>query len=151
MRWSVGLKLYAGFGLVLAVLVVTGVFAITQLSSVGTKGRSIYDDGLDQTQKAATLRRDMLLMRASILGYVAAPADKRAEFGTKITDLQTSIEDDIAALRAEPNLTEAQDTNLDTVEQNLSAKVSTFKLAQDTGKQPVSLRQAMNTEVKAAA
>jgi hypothetical protein len=120
MRLSVGLKLYAGFGLVLAALVVTGVFAITQLASVGEKGKSIYDDGLEQTQKAATLRRDMLLMRASILGYVAAPADKRAEFGTKIAELQTGIEEDLAALRAEPNLTEAQATNLDTVEQNLA-------------------------------
>jgi len=115
MALSVRTKLFAGFGIGVLALIIASVVAITQIKSVGSKADGLYMNSVEQTSAAAALRRDMLQQRISILSYVSAPAEKRAEFGTKIKDLDTAMAADLETLRGE-NLNATQKDQLTTAE-----------------------------------
>jgi methyl-accepting chemotaxis protein len=120
MTLSVRAKLLAGFGVVVLALVVTGLVAVLQIRSVGGAAKSLYQEQLSATEKTGALRRDMLLMRATILAYVAAPADKRPEFGAKLDELENEIGADMTALKAQQGLSQSQRSGLAAVETELA-------------------------------
>jgi methyl-accepting chemotaxis protein len=106
---SVRQKLFASFGVVLALMVVTGAVAIVQLRSVGAKGDHLYNVNLAATDLSASLRRNGLLMRESILKYVLEPLpEERPKIKAKIGELQQAIDTDIGALKAQQGLTADQ-------------------------------------------
>ncbi len=115
MALSVRTKLFAGFGIGVLALIIASVVAITQIKSVGSKADGLYTNSVEQTDKAAALRRDMLQQRIAILSYVSAPAEKRAEFGTTIKELDTAMAADLETLRGE-NLNATQKDQLTTAE-----------------------------------
>ena len=126
---SIRTKLFAGFGIVVAALVVTGVLAIFQLRSVGDSAIRVHDEGLLPTRDLGTLRRDMLVMREQILEYVMAPAEKRPEFKAQMTELEKAIASDLATLRAGQGLTAEASANLDEIE----TKITEWLAARDKG------------------
>ena len=63
---SVRQRLFASFGVVLALMVMTGAVAIVQLNSVGSKADHLYRVNLSATELSASVRRNGLLMRESI-------------------------------------------------------------------------------------
>src|SRR5437867_3107528 len=98
-------------------MVVTGAVAIVQLKSVGAKADHLYKVNLAATDLSASLRRNGLLMRESILKYVLEPLpEERPKIKAKIAELQTAIDADIAALRAQPGLTGEQHELVDEVD-----------------------------------
>src|SRR5579883_2110471 len=108
-KLSLGQKLYASFGLVLALMVVTGAVAVVELRSVAGSAKHLYSVNLQSEAKASDLRRDALLMRSQILAYVLEPNGAlRAQGKAQIAQLQTAIAGDMAALRAQSGLTGAQ-------------------------------------------
>ncbi len=117
---KIGQKLFLGFGVAVLALVVAGVVAITQIDNVGAKTDQLYDNNLTQLDHAASLRRDMLLERTAILGYVLSPAEKRATYGDKIKAFQGNIDDDLKTLRS--GHVDAEEAGLlDEVEQSVNA------------------------------
>ena len=66
---SVRRKLYTSFGVVIVITAALGLVAVVELGAVNSKADNLYSVQLKTTQKAAALRRDMLLTRAAILGY----------------------------------------------------------------------------------
>jgi methyl-accepting chemotaxis protein len=114
---SVRQKLFASFGVVLALMVVTGAVAIVQLRSVGAKGDHLYNVNLAATDLSASLRRNGLLMRESILKYVLEPiSEERPKIKERIAELQEAIDADIQALRAQPGLTSDQRALVDEID-----------------------------------
>jgi len=114
---SVRQRLFASFGVVLALMVVTGAVAIVQLRSVGSKADHLYRVNLAATELSASLRRNGLLMRESILKYVLEPLpEERPKIKAKIAELQAAIGTDIAGLRAQPGLTGDQRALVDEID-----------------------------------
>ena len=62
MKLKIAAKLYAGFGIVIVGMVVAGVFAMTQLSSVGDEADLLFVDNLSTKTLTGIMRRDILLM-----------------------------------------------------------------------------------------
>jgi methyl-accepting chemotaxis protein len=136
-RLSLGAKLSLGFGTVLALLVATGAVAITQLRAVESSAKQLYRVNLATDEKAGNLRRDALLERAGILGYVLEPNPAlRRKAHAKLMSLQTAIGRDLGDLRAQNGLTVGQRSLLDEVAQSLD----TWYAARDKG--PLGLTDA---------
>ena len=110
-------------------LIISGVFAIMQMRSIGAKAEELFSENLTTETKTGILRRDMLLMREKILEYPLAPAERRAEVATRMRELETEIADDLTALRAQQGLTTSQVTLLETTE----AKLADWYRARDGG------------------
>jgi methyl-accepting chemotaxis protein len=112
-RLSLGKKLYLSFGVVLALMLVTGVIASLELKSVERRAHTLYSVGLKSEEKAGSLRRDALQMRGEILSYIVEPdASQRPAIKAKIAKLQAAIAADLSALRAQPGLTAKQQSLL---------------------------------------
>jgi len=123
-------KLFLSFGTVVALLVVTGVVAIGQLRSVGSTADHLYAVNLSAAEKSGSLRRDALMMRAQILAYVLEPsAAERAKVKAQIAKLQSSIEDDIAALRGQEGLSANEQTLLG----DAATQIGAWYAARDKG------------------
>jgi methyl-accepting chemotaxis protein len=136
-KLSLGQKLYGSFGVVLALMVVTGVVAVTQVRAVGDDSKKLHNVSLQSNVKAADLRRDALLMRGKILAYVLEPSAKeRAALKGEIAELQSALATDLQALRAQPGLNARQKALLDEV----AARLADWYKARDKG--PLGLTDA---------
>ena len=120
MALSARTKLFGGFGVGILAVLIAVIVGITQIRTADGKADGLYNDSLEQTSRTATLRRDMLQMRVSILQYVLSPADKRADFGAKIKTFQDAISTDLENLRGE-KLTAAQTEQLTAAEESITA------------------------------
>ncbi len=129
MKLSIRNKLFGGFGLIVVGLIVTGVVAIMQLSSVGSKADQLFSSNLQAEAQTGVLRRDILLMREAIVSYPLSPADRRAEFQATMDELEGTIAADFEALRAVPGLSAIQLEALD----NTEAEIQTWYAARDGG------------------
>lgn len=129
MALSVRNKLFGAFGVVVLALIVTGVFAIVQLRSVGDKATLIDDVGREGVGNVGTLRRDLLLMREQILMYVMAPKEGRQDILGRMKELEGDIAADLQTLREQKGLTETQRQALGETEQ----KIQEWYAARDKG------------------
>jgi len=110
---SVRRKLYASFGVVIVITAALGSVAVVELDAVNGKADNLYSVQLKTTQKAAALRRDMLLTRAAILGYALSPVahatpTQQTQALAQIGTLRQAIAADMAALHAQAGLTTGQ-------------------------------------------
>ena len=116
MKLKVGTKLYAGFAIVIVGMIVSGLFALTQLNSVGDQADVLYTENLATETKTGIMRRDILLMREQILQYPLAPTERLNEVADDIRRLEGEIAVDLEALRDQEGLTDRQLTLLDDTE-----------------------------------
>jgi hypothetical protein len=79
MKLKIGTKLYGAFGLPIVGMLASGLFALTQLGSVGQQADKLFGENLSTETKTGIMRRDILLMREQILQYPLAPESRRAE------------------------------------------------------------------------
>jgi hypothetical protein len=76
----------------------------------------LFTQNLKTETKTGIFRRDMLLMREAILEYPLAPAERRHETATKISDLEAALIADLASLREQTGLADLQRSLLDETE-----------------------------------
>ncbi|MGB2696106.1 MAG: methyl-accepting chemotaxis protein [Dehalococcoidia bacterium] len=118
MRRTIRLKLFLGFGIVVAALIGTGIFATMQLKSVGNDATDLFSNRFKTEVESGAVRREMLLMRERILAYVLAPEEARPQIAEEIASHERGIDDATVVLRAHEGLTERQAELLTEVEQN---------------------------------
>jgi methyl-accepting chemotaxis protein len=123
---SIGKKLYAGFGAVIALAGVLGLVGVRDLATVGSNMRNLYAVQLRTTQEAGALRRDMLQARAAILEYALSPVAhatpaQRTQALQKIDTMRAAIAKDVSVLRAQPGLTVKQHQLLGQITTSLAA------------------------------
>ena len=97
-----------GFAVVMAGMIVSGLFTLTQLNSVGKQADVLYAENLGTEPKTGITRRDILLMRKQILQYPLASTDRLNEVADDMRRLEGEIADDLAALLAQEGLAERQ-------------------------------------------
>jgi methyl-accepting chemotaxis protein len=117
MTFSVRNKLFGGFGVIVVALVIAGVFAITQLKSVGGEADQLYSENLVQVSRAAALRQDMADLRSQGGAYVLdgfAQTGQHDEILQNMNELETAINQDLTDLQATPGLTSTQVNDLAT-------------------------------------
>lgn len=129
MRPTIRIKLFLGFGVVIVALIAVGIFATTQLRTVGDQADKLFTENLITETKTGDLRRDILLMRQTILQYPLATPEERTGILASIATLEDQIASDIEALRSQTGLNERQLELLDEVEASNTA----WYQARDTG------------------
>ncbi len=145
MKLNIRNKLFGGFGLIVIGLIITGVVAIMQISSIGSKADQLFNTNLEAESKTGVLRRDILLMREAIVSYQLSPEENRAEFQATMDELEVAIADDFEALRAVPGVTQVQLEALDDTE----AAIQDWYAARDGG--PIAKTDAGDIEGAAQA
>jgi methyl-accepting chemotaxis protein len=119
LRLNVRAKLYAGFGAVIALMVVASVVGITGLRSMGSAADLLFEESFETEVTVGELQANMLLMREKILEYPLAPVERRSEQAQRMAELETEIDHNIAELEAHSGLTEVQREELVTVRSSI--------------------------------
>lgn len=121
MRLNVRTKLYAGFGIVIAMTVVASVVGITGLRSLSSATDSLFEVNFRAEEKTGEIERNILLLEDKIIEYIIVPATLRPEIHEEIVHLEGELEEELAGLRAHAGLTAQQHLELDELEESTSA------------------------------
>src|SRR6201986_1753477 len=92
-KMTIGLKLGWGFGAVLALVVILGVFSLVQLSKINGSTVDIATNWLPSVRVIAELKFDAASLRRDTLNYIVA-TDKKQHYEDKINVEMAAISDD---------------------------------------------------------
>ena len=120
MSLSIRNKLYAGFGLIALLLVVTAAVALVQVRVLGDKLDQFSDSVLPTEFAVWRAHFNMVQLRDQLPILAAMPADMRAGHLERMSELETAIAADIDELRRQPVLDAQALAALDDAERLLS-------------------------------